>query len=118
MHGDRNYLFSRNLFPLAHVEVEAKEKNLKYKLLDSVKCIHYSVPPLRITKLEVEVAKKAKIASFKDSIDRITATQDGKQELIDFGEEKDKILQIVRVVKDFDPDIILHLVETLIFSLI
>lgn len=107
LHGDRAYLFSRDLFPLAKVEVEAKEKNLKYKLLDSVKYIHYSVPPLRITKLEVEIAKKTKIASVRDPIDRITATQADKQTLIDSGEEKDKILQMVRVVKVFDPDIIL-----------
>jgi DNA polymerase elongation subunit (family B) len=106
-HGDRAYLFSRDLFPLAKVEVEAEEKNLKYKLLDSVKSIHYSVPPLRIAKLEVKIAKKTKIASFKDPIDRITATQADEQERIDSGEETDKILQIVRVVKDFDPDIIL-----------
>ena len=107
LHGDRAYFFSRDLFPLAKVEVEAKEKNLEYKLLDSVKRIHYSVPPLRITKLEVEIAKKTKIANFKDPIDRITATQAEKQKLIDSGEEKGKILQIVRVIKDFDPDIIL-----------
>src|SRR4030042_3488941 len=107
LHGDRAYFFSRDLFPLAKVEVETKEKNLEYKLLDSVKRIHYSVPPLRLTKLEVEIAKKTKIANFKDPIDRITATQAEKQKLIDSGEEKDKILQIVRVIKDFDPDIIL-----------
>lgn len=58
LHGDRAYLFNRDLFPLAHVEVETKEKNLEYKLLDSVKHMHYSVPPLRITRLEVEIAKK------------------------------------------------------------
>jgi len=107
LHGDRAYLFSRNLFPLARVEVETTEKNLKYKLLDSVKHIHYSVPPLRITKLEVEIAKRTKIASFRDPIDRITATQADKQKVIDSGEEEDKILQIVRVIKNFDPDIIL-----------
>jgi DNA polymerase elongation subunit (family B) len=107
LHGDRAYLFSHDLFPLAHVEVEANGKNLRYKLIASVKNIHYSVPPLRITKLEVEIAKKNKIASFNDPIDRITATQAEEQKRLDSGEEKDKILQVVSVVKNFDPDIIL-----------
>ncbi len=107
LHGDRAYLFSRDLFPLAHVEVEAKEKNLSYKLLDSVKYIHYSVPPLHITKLEVEIAKKTKIASFGDPIYRITVTQANEQKIIEAGDEKDKILQTVSVVKDLDPDIVL-----------
>jgi DNA polymerase elongation subunit (family B) len=107
LHGDRAYLFSRDLFPLAHVEVEVNGKNLNYKLLDSVRHIHYSVPSLRVTRLEVEVAKKTKIASFSDPVDRIIATQAEKQKPIDSGDEKDKILQLVRVVKDFDPDVIL-----------
>jgi DNA polymerase elongation subunit (family B) len=106
-HGDRVYLFSRDLFPLARVEVEAEGQKLEYKLLDSVKYLHYSVPPLRLTRLEVKIAKKTKIANFRDPINRITATQDGEQELIDSGEEKDKLLQLVRVVKSFDPDVIL-----------
>ncbi len=107
LHGDRSYLFSRDLFPLARVEVEAGEKNLKYTLLDSVKFIHYPVPPLRIAKLEVEIAKETKIARFKDPIDRITLTQADKQKVLDSGEEKDRILQLVRGVEDFDPDIVL-----------
>ena len=64
LHGDRAYLFSRDLFPLARVEVEARKKS-ELHLLDSVKYIHYPVPPLRIAKLEVEIAKKGKIASFQ-----------------------------------------------------
>jgi DNA polymerase elongation subunit (family B) len=107
LHGDRAYLFSRDLFPLAHVDVEVNGKNLRYTLLDSVKHINYSVPPLRITTLEVEIAQKTKIASFSDPISRITATQAEEQKRIDSGEEKDKILQIVSAVRDFDPDIIL-----------
>jgi DNA polymerase elongation subunit (family B) len=107
LHGDRSYLFSRDLFPLARVEVEAEEKNLRYKLLDSVKIIRYPVPPLRIAKLEVEIAKETKIASFKDPIDRIIFTQADKQKVLDNGEEKDRILQLVRGVEDFDPDIVL-----------
>jgi DNA polymerase elongation subunit (family B) len=107
LHDDRAYLFSRDLFPLSRVKVEAEEEGLRYKLLDSVRSLHYSVPPLRVTKLEVEIAKERKIAGFRDPISSIVASQGDKQRVIDSEEEKDKILQLVRVIQDFDPDIVL-----------
>jgi DNA polymerase elongation subunit (family B) len=106
LHGDRAYLFSRDLFPLSSVTVEA-EDGLRYKLLDSVQSLLYSVPPLRVTKLEVEIAKERKIAGFRDPISRIVASQGDKQRVIDSGEEKDKIMQLVRAIRDLDPDIVL-----------
>jgi DNA polymerase elongation subunit (family B) len=107
LHGDRAYLFSRDLFPLSRVKVEAEEEGLRYKLLDSPRSLNYSVPPLRVTKLQVEIAKERKIAGFRDPISRIVASQGNKQRVIDSGEEKDKIMQLVRVIRDFDPDIVL-----------
>jgi DNA polymerase elongation subunit (family B) len=107
LHGDRAYLFSRDLFPLSRVKVEAEEDGLRYTLLDSVRSLRYSVPPLRVTKLQVEIAKERKIAGFRDPISRIVASQGDKQRVIDSEEEKDKILQLVRVIQDFDPDIVL-----------
>jgi hypothetical protein len=79
LHGDRAYLFSRDLFPLAFMEVEVEKTGLKYTLLDSVESTDYAVPPLRIAKLEVDIAKKGKIASFKDPIDKMLVTQADKQ---------------------------------------
>ena len=106
LHGDRAYLFSRDLFPLSRVKVEA-EDGLRYKLLDSVQSLRYSVPPFRVTRLEVEIAKESKIAGFRDPISRIVASQGDKQRVIDSGEEKDKIMQLVRAIRDLDPDIVL-----------
>jgi hypothetical protein len=36
LHGDRAYLFYHDIFPLAHVEVDAGAAGLRYRLLDSV----------------------------------------------------------------------------------
>jgi hypothetical protein len=66
LHGDRAYLFSHNLFPLAFIEVEVERTGLKYNFLDTIESTDYTVPPLRINRLEVDIAKKGKIASFKD----------------------------------------------------
>jgi hypothetical protein len=55
LHGDRAYLFEHELFPLAFVEVESKEQRLKYRLLDSVESLDYSVPSFRVMQLNLEI---------------------------------------------------------------
>jgi DNA polymerase I len=107
LHGDRYYLFSHDLFPLAKVEVEAEGTCLKYTLKDSVKRVHYPVPPLRVSKLAVEIAKEGKLTSFQDPIKEVVATQADRKTVLSSGNEKQKLLQLVSVVKKLDPDIIL-----------
>ncbi|MEM2108824.1 MAG: DNA polymerase domain-containing protein, partial [Candidatus Bathyarchaeia archaeon] len=107
LHGDRAYLFSRDLFPLALVEVETSKTGLKYTLLDSVESTDYAIPAFRVTKLEVDIAKTGKIASFKDPVAKLLATQDDRQISIDSGDEADKLLQLVKAIYALDPDIVL-----------
>jgi len=107
LHGDRSYLFSYDLFPLAKVEVEAEGACLKYTLKDSVKHVYYPVPPLRVLKLAVEIAKEGKITSFHDPIKEVVTTQADRKIVLSSGTEKEKLLQLVRVVEELDPDIIL-----------
>ena len=70
LHGDRMYFFTHDLFPLAFLEVETQKSGLKYTLLDSVESIDYSIPPLRIMQLKIEIAKSGKIANLQDPIDK------------------------------------------------
>ena len=108
MHNDRAYFFSRDLFPLAFVEVKVTPSGLDYKLLDSVESTDYIIPQLRVIKLQVEVAKKGFIVNFEDTIDKIVLTQEGKEDIaIDYGDEATKLLQLVYAVNELDPDIIL-----------
>jgi DNA polymerase elongation subunit (family B) len=107
LHGDRSYLFSHDLFPLAFMEVETGETGLKYSLLDSVESKEYAVPPLRIAKIEIEIAKEGKIAGFKDPVERLIVTQAHKQASIDSGDEADKLMQLVSTIEGLDPDIVL-----------
>ncbi|MGW8289095.1 MAG: DNA polymerase domain-containing protein, partial [Candidatus Bathyarchaeia archaeon] len=107
LHGDRYYLFSHDLFPLAKVEVEAEASHLKYTLQDSVRDVHYSVPPLRVAKLDVTIAKEGKLTSFQDPVKEFVTTQAGRKTVLSSGTEKEKLLQLVSVVKTLDPDIIL-----------
>jgi DNA polymerase elongation subunit (family B) len=107
LHGDQAYLYDHDLFPLAFVEIEVEKSGLKYNLLDSVESVNYQVPPLRVMRVHVDVRKKGKIANLNDPIDRIVFNQAGRQTTIDSGDEREKLLRFVEVVKENDPDIIL-----------
>ncbi len=107
LHGDRAYLFSKNLFPFALIEAEAERTGLKYTLLDTVESTDYSIPSLRTAKIEVDIAKTGKIAGFKDLLERIVVTQANKKVSIDAGDETDKLMQLVSTIKTLDPDLVL-----------
>lgn len=107
LRGDQAYLFIHDIFPLALVEVKIENARLHYILLDSVESVDYLIPPLRIMKLSVEVAKRGKIANLNDPISKIKINQADTQIIIDSGEEGEKLLQLAKIVKKLDPDIIL-----------
>ncbi len=106
LRGDRTYFFTHDLFPLAFLEVETSKSGLKYSLMDSVERIDYVIPPLRIMQLKIEIAKEGKIASLQDSIACVNLEQEEKNVVIDSGDEADKLLQLSKMVKELDPDII------------
>jgi DNA polymerase elongation subunit (family B) len=95
LHGDRTYFFTHDLFPLAFLEVENLNASLKYTILDSVESIDYTLPPLRIMHLKIEIAKTGKIASLQDPIAKLSIEQEAKRIIIDSGEESDKLIFIL-----------------------
>lgn len=107
LNGDRAYFFDHDIFPLAFVEIYPENSGLKYRLWDTVKSINYSVPPLRVLNLSVDIAKKGKIPNLNDPLDKVTLTQADQQRIIEEGSEEDKLLQLVKIINGFDPDIIL-----------
>jgi DNA polymerase elongation subunit (family B) len=107
LHGDQAYLFDRDIFPLAFVEVESEKSGLKYSLLDSTESVEYQVPPLRTMRISVEVAKNGKIPVLNDPIDKIVVTQADSEITIDAHDEGEKLLQLAKTAKELDPDIVL-----------
>ncbi len=101
------YLYERNLFPLAFVEVEVEKSNLSYNVLDSVENLDYRIPPLKGMKIGLEVNKKKRIANFYDPIKKIILSNDNTEILVNSGDEKDKLLDLVEKVRRFDPDVLL-----------
>lgn len=104
--SDRSYFYSRDLFPLAYLEVRVSKDGLEYTLLDDVRSTSYAIPKLRVMHLDVDVAKKDFIPRFEDPIDRIRFQIDGQEVAIDYGDEATKLLQLAYAVKELDPDVI------------
>jgi DNA polymerase elongation subunit (family B) len=105
--GAQAYLYDRDIFPLAFVKIAVRKYKLKYHLLDSVESVDYRIPPLRIMRVHVVIDKKRTIASFDDPLKEIVLSQDKERIIIDSGDEKEKLLRTVEVVKELDPDILL-----------
>jgi DNA polymerase elongation subunit (family B) len=101
------YLYERRIFPLAFARVEITAQGLKYRLLDSVESVDYKVPPLRVMRLNLDIAKRGKIAKLGDPIRNIVLSQEDETASIDSGDDKDKLLQLVERVQKFDPDILM-----------
>lgn len=101
------YLYEKNLFPLAFVEIEIEQTMLKYQLLDSVKDIDYEIPKLRISRIQLTLDKKKQIATFDDSLKTITLVNSSKKITISAGDERNKLLRLVKEIRKFDPDILL-----------
>jgi len=108
LQNDRSYLFNHDLFPLAFLELKVTKTGLDYTLLDSVESTNYTVPELRVLRVDVEVVKRGIVADFEDPISKILLKEEDKDDIaIDYGDEATKLLQLVYAINELDPDIIL-----------
>ncbi|UCE44427.1 MAG: hypothetical protein JSV57_02825 [Candidatus Bathyarchaeota archaeon] len=103
----QTYLYDRDIFPLAYATFITEGEKLAYCLLDSMESVDYRIPALRLMSIHADLDADGAIANFDDAIRSITLESDGKRLVIDGGDEKDKILEMVESVKKEDPDIIL-----------
>ena len=102
----QSYLYERDLFPLAFCEVEQNGGRLKWELEDDVWDYDYALPGLRKAELEVEIAKEGKLPRFTDRIESITLEHDGEKFTMEGHSEADRLLALVKAVRDADPDFI------------
>jgi DNA polymerase elongation subunit (family B) len=103
----QSYLYEHDLFPLAYCEVTQSGDNLEWDLNDDVWAYDYAVPNLRKVELDVGIEKEGKVARFTDKIATVTIGGNCGQKTINGGSEADKILGLVRAIKEADPDFIL-----------
>ena len=101
------YLYRKGLFPLAFVEAEETSRGVSWTLKDSRESIDYQLPPLRGIELQIKTEKIRKVQSFEDKLASVQFTRDKKETVtIDSGDEVDKIIGLVEVFRDEDPDVI------------
>ncbi|KON28553.1 hypothetical protein AC481_01340 [miscellaneous Crenarchaeota group archaeon SMTZ-80] len=100
------YLYEKDIFPLARLVVVDYGKKLWYKILDSVESIDYSIPPLRFIWLNVSIKAKSSLQKMSDEIDCISIIFENNTKIIGEGSETEKILELVKIVEELDPDII------------
>lgn len=99
------YLYERGLFPLAKVRL-GKGLKLSFGLLDSVESNEYELPLLKSIWIDVEPERRGVLPSFDDPIASISITRDGEEGVLQEGDEGEKLLNLVKTVKEEDPDII------------
>lgn len=101
----RAYLYERDLFPLAKVRL-GDGFGLVFDAQDSAEDCDYELPTMKSIWLRVEPEIKGVLPSFKDPIASISITSCGEEGLIEEGNEAEKLLNLIEVVKEEDPDII------------
>lgn len=101
------YLYQKNLFPLAFVQVE-NASSVQWTLKDSRKALDYKLPPFSVIRLQIRTTRANKIQSINDELDSLKIIQNnGESFEIDSGSECEKILKLVDVFHEIDPDIVL-----------
>ena len=103
----QNYLYEKDLFPLAFCDVESDGRRLSWTLEDDVWACDYALPPLRSAELDTQVAKTGKLPKPTDRIWSFTLKCDGEAMVLDGQGEADKLLGLAEAVRKADPDIIL-----------
>ena len=100
------YLYEKDIFPLARVMVVDSGNRLSYDILDSVENCEYDIPPFRSVRLDVNIKAESALKRLTDKIDSVSLEYGNKTILISEGSEEDKILELVKTIKEEDPDLI------------
>jgi DNA polymerase elongation subunit (family B) len=101
------YLYEKNLFPLAFVRAYTRGNDVRWEMLDDADSCRYETPPLKGAGITVHLRKFGRVPSFNDPIESITVQASGSAHEIDKGSEADKLLELVRLIEEIDPDVVL-----------
>lgn len=102
----QKYLFERKIFPMGKIRL----KNLfnpDIQPIDSAEKTRYEIPNLESIMLEVEGEKNRKYHDLNKPISRIELETDDGTAAIEKSDEKRMILDLIGLIEERDPDIIL-----------
>jgi DNA polymerase elongation subunit (family B) len=101
------YLYEKDLFPLAFVEAETANDSVQWSVKDSRESTDYELPALRKIALTVETVKTGRIRRPDDELASVTITYEDERIVIDSGNEEEKLLRVVEMFHQIDPDLVL-----------
>lgn len=101
------YLYEKNLFPLAFANARTESDGISWELLDDADSCQYVTPPLKGASIALHIAKTGKVPTFNEPLKSITIKASRSVSEIDHGSEEDKLLELVRLIREIDPDVLL-----------
>jgi len=101
------YLYEKDLFPFAFVRAQKSGDQIEWKLLDDAESCQYEIPSLKGASLALRVKKSGQISSYNDPLESITVKASDTLTEINSGSEADKLLELVKLIREIDPDVIL-----------
>jgi len=104
---NQSYLYERDLFPLAYCEVEERGDVLQWRLEDDAWAYDYRIQNLRKVKVDISIEKQGRLARFTDPLKSVTVESDNGRVTIEGASEADMILDLVKLVREADPDFVL-----------
>ncbi len=103
--AEQIYLYEKDIFPLAYVEAELNHGAIKWQILDDSSRVNYEIPKLTSIDLDIAINSKSLIPSFKDPMREIRITDQRAPFILD-SDERDNLLELVRLISEIDPDIV------------
>jgi DNA polymerase, archaea type len=102
----QSYFYEHDLFPLAYCHVDVTSSELKWKINDSTWSTDYNLPDFRKIKIKVNSATESgRIPTFTDEIESVIIKYEADEIIID-GNEKEILSQLMRQVREINPDFI------------
>jgi DNA polymerase-2 len=103
----QSYMYIRDIFPLAFVEVHSAHGELHWQLLDEYSRTNYAVPPFKTARVKVTTRKQGAVRSIYDPVETIEVSASEERIVIDSKSEAENILSLAETVKRLDPDVLL-----------
>ncbi|OLD04902.1 MAG: hypothetical protein AUJ07_02730 [Crenarchaeota archaeon 13_1_40CM_3_53_5] len=100
------YLYEKNLFPLAYVEVEQCEGKVHWSLKDSREAVDYELPHFKTITVQVKTATDRRIQGFADELKSLRISSEDEALTIDSGSEAEKLAETSKAFQELDPDIV------------
>ncbi len=101
----QKWMYETGFFPLAKIRYVYGDSVNALELRDSQEAVQYEIPDLKRVKLEIGIKTRHVVAHDEDPLEWIQI-HDGEDIIIDNTSEYEMLFQLVKTIRELDPDII------------